>query len=76
MVFDVNSGLEDLKKTPDSVIQDVDKKVTRDLERFVDGQIRARKKELSDDVTLWKSCVLIINEGSLRKMSKNVSQTN
>ena len=60
-------GLEDLKKTPDSVIQEVDKKVTRDLERFVDGQIRARKKELSDDITLWKSCVLIINEGSFKK---------
>ena len=60
-------GVEDLKKTPDSAIQDVDKKVTRDLERFVDGQIRARKKELSDDITLWKSCVLIISEGSFKK---------
>jgi len=60
-------GLEDLKKSPDSIVQEVDKKVTRDLERFVDGQIRARKKDLSDDVILWKSCVLIINEGSFKK---------
>lgn len=60
-------GFEDLKKTPDSVIQEVDKKVTRDLEKFVDGQVRSRKKELSDDITLWKSCVLIISEGAFKK---------
>lgn len=60
-------GLEDLKRSPDSVIQEVDRKVTRDLEKFVDGQTRARKKDLGDDITLWKSCVLIINEGSFKK---------
>lgn len=60
-------GLEDLKKSPDSIIQTVDKKVTRDLEKFVDGQIRSRKKDLSDDITLWKSCMLILNEGSFKK---------
>ena len=61
------TSLKDLKKTPDSVIQDVDKKVTRDLEKFVDGQVRARKKELGDDILLWKVCVLIINEGTFKK---------
>lgn len=59
--------LQDLKKTPDSVIQDVDRKVTRDLERFVDGQVRARKQELGDDIALWKSCVLIVSEGAFKK---------
>jgi hypothetical protein len=60
-------SLEDLKKTPDSVIRNVDKKVTRDLEKFVDGQVRARKRELGDDIALWKSCILIINEGAFTK---------
>ena len=59
--------LQDLKNTRDSVIQDVDKKVTRDLERFVDGQVRARKQELGDDIALWKLCVLIIGEGAFKK---------
>jgi|TARA_B110000971_G_C20007616_1_gene499939 hypothetical protein len=59
--------LQDLKSTPDSVLQGVDKQVTRDLERFVDGQVRARKQELGDDIALWKSCVLIISEGSFKK---------
>ena len=59
--------LQDLKNTPDSVIQDVDKKVTRDLGRFVDGQVRARKLELGDDIALWKLCVLIISEGAFKK---------
>lgn len=61
------SSLNDLRKTPNSTIQNVDKKVTRDLERFVDGQVRARKQEFGDDIVLWKSCVLIINEGSFKK---------
>lgn len=60
-------GLEDLMKSPDSIIQEVDRKVTRDLEKYVDGQIRIRKKDLGDEITLWKSCVLIINEGSFKK---------
>lgn len=59
--------LSDLKKTSDKVIQSIDKKVIRDLEKFVDGQLRARRKELEDDITLWKACVLIINEGAFKK---------
>jgi len=60
-------SLNDLGKIPDSTIQNVDKKVTRDLEKFVDGQARARRQEFVDDIVLWKSCVLIINEGTFRK---------
>ena len=41
--------------------------MTRDLEKYVDGQVRQRKKELGDDIILWKSCVLIISEGSFKK---------
>ena len=61
------TGHQDLKKTSDSVIKNVDKKVTRDLEKFIDGQIRSLKQELRDDIVLWKSCVLIINEGVFKK---------
>jgi hypothetical protein len=60
-------SLNDLKKTQDSMIQNVDKKVTLDLEKFVDGQVRMRKREFVDDIVLWKSCVLIINEGTFKK---------
>lgn len=61
------SSIDELEKTPDSVIADIDKKVTRDLEKFVDGQVRARKQEIEDDITLWKACVLIIGEGAFKK---------
>ena len=61
------SSLQDFKKTPDSVILDIDKKVTKDLEKFVDGQVRADKQELVDDIALWKLCLLIISEGKFKK---------
>ena len=60
-------GLDGLKKSSSSVIQDVDKRVTRDLSKFVDGHIRARKNDLSNDITLWKACALIISEGVFKK---------
>jgi hypothetical protein len=56
--------LADLRSTPDNVIRDVDKKVLTDLERYVDGQVRARKLQASEDITLWKSCVLIVESGA------------
>lgn len=60
-------SLDDLKNTSNPAIKKVDKKVTRDLEKYVDGQVRQRKKELGDDIILWKSCILIISEGSFKK---------
>ena len=60
-------SLNDLKNTSNTAIKKVDKKVIRDLEKFVDGQVRVRKQELGDDIILWKSCVLIVNEGSFKK---------
>ncbi len=59
--------LQDLKNIKDSVIHDIDKKVTRDLEKFVDGHIRVRRQEFCDDIALWKTCMLIISEGSFSK---------
>lgn len=47
--------------------QKIDRRVVKDLERFVDGQSRAQKKEIEDDILLWKLCVLIVAEGSFQK---------
>jgi hypothetical protein len=60
-------SLSELEKTAHSVLEGIDHKVTRDLEKYVDGQIRAKKEELGNDIALWKACVLIVNEGSLKK---------
>lgn len=61
------SGIDELQDIPDSVIQDIDTRVIRDLERFVDGQLRLRHKELERDIALWKSCALIVSEGGFNK---------
>jgi hypothetical protein len=60
-------SLNELKKTSDSVIADIDKKVIGDLEKFVDGQVRARKQDIASEIVLWKACVLIIREGAFKK---------
>lgn len=65
------SSVSELEKTAEATIKDIDKKVTRDLEKFVDGQLRARKQEIEDDITLWKSCVLILGEGTFKKDFQN-----
>lgn len=57
-------SLADFANISDDVIKDVDKKVLTDLERYVDGQVRARKIQASEDITLWKTCVLIISAGA------------
>ncbi len=61
------ASVEELFRVSDSTIFGIDEKVSKDLHKFVDGKVRIRKSELSDDVVLWKVCVLIINEGALKK---------
>ena len=60
-------SLADLSHTTPTIIQEVDRKVTKDLERFVDGQTRVRKADIEEDVVLWKSCLLIVHEGAFPK---------
>lgn len=60
-------SLADMTRTTPSTIQEVDRKVTKDLERFVDGQTRVRKADFEEDIVLWKSCVLIVHEGAFPK---------
>ncbi len=60
-------NIDDLTKTSRIEISKVDARVTRDLEKFVDGQVRLRKKELQNDVALWKSALLVFHTGSFKK---------
>lgn len=45
-------------------IAEVNQRVLRDLEKFVDGQMRSQKAAIIDDITLWKSALLVYHEGS------------
>ena len=60
-------SLDDVVKSNERKIRGVDVRVTKDLEKFVDGQIRLKKIELKHDIVLWKSAVLIFHSGSFSK---------
>ena len=61
------TNIQDLKTCSSNKIRETNGKVSRDLEKFVDGHTRARKRECVNDIILWKSCVLIISTGSFKK---------
>ena len=63
--------LADFSNTPENVISEIDNKVLTDLDRYVDGRVRARKLQASEDITLWKSCVLIISAGAFTNDMQN-----
>jgi hypothetical protein len=66
--------IDTLRKTNASAISKIDFRVTQDLQKFVDGQVRLRKTELSEDILIWKICTLIIDEGKLKKdVQKRIS---
>lgn len=48
-------------------IEKVNARVTKDLERFVDGQVRLKMEEFEGDTALWKSALLIFQSGSFAK---------
>ena len=56
-----------LANLSDSSLDDINNRVTRDLERFVDGRIRLERNEVENDIFIWKLCLLIIAEGSFSK---------
>lgn len=60
-------SLSELSTVTDETIRKIDKRVITDLEKFVDGQVRAKRSGLEDNIALWKTCVLIIHEGSFKK---------
>lgn len=57
----------DVERSTASSIQDVDRRVTGDLEKFVDGQMRRRRVELEDNIVLWKSSLLIVDQGGFTR---------
>lgn len=60
-------SISDVVKSNESKIREVDSRVIKDLEKFVDGPIRLRKTELENDVVLWKSVLLVFHSGSFTK---------
>ncbi len=60
-------SINDVVKSNESKIREIDARVIKDLEKFVDGQVRLRKTELENDVTLWKSVLLVFHSGSFTK---------
>ena len=61
------SSIADLGRIRSSIIKDVDRKVMKDLEKFVDGHIRIQRADIEEDIALWKCCVLIVHEGRFPK---------
>jgi len=74
-------GQKELCDIQRDVVDKIDRRVQVDLERFVDGHVRLRNKELEEDVVLWKSCELTIHAGAFSKdiqnrMSEQLGQSN
>lgn len=72
-------SINDVVKSNESKIREVNSRVIRDLEKFVDGQVRLRKMELENDVVLWKSVLLVFHSGSFTKevqsrLSENIGE--
>ncbi len=61
-------SVEDLKQADNNKLAEIDEKVLIDLEKFVDGHVRYRKKELLKNITLWKSTLLVFHLGSFPKI--------
>lgn len=45
----------------------INERVVNDLERFVDGRVRLRRKQLELDVALWKTALLLYHSGSFSR---------
>ena len=58
---------EDLDQLTQETIHQIDLRVVKDLEKFVDGQVRLRKKEFEKDIAVWKSTLLIYHSGAFTK---------
>ena len=64
-------SIADAVKSNEQRIREINSRVAKDLEKFVDGQMQLRKSELEDDVTLWKSAQLIFQSGSFTKETQS-----
>lgn len=60
-------SMSDLNKSNESKIQEINSRITKDLTKFVDGQVRMQRAEIENDITLWKTASLIFHSGSFSK---------
>jgi len=60
-------SIEDLGHMTQETIHQIDSRVVKDLEKFVDGQVRLRKTEFEKDIAVWKSALLIYHSGAFTK---------
>jgi len=60
-------SIEDLDQLTKEKRNQIDARVVKDLEKFVDGQVRLRKREFEKDIAIWKSALLIYHAGAFTK---------
>lgn len=60
-------SIEDLGQVTQETMHQIDSRVVKDLEKFVDGQVRLRKREFEKDIGVWKSALLIYYSGAFTK---------
>jgi hypothetical protein len=57
-------SISDVSDRNEKKIREIDSRVIKDLQKFVDGQVRWRRIEIETDITLWKSALLIFHSGA------------
>lgn len=60
-------SIQDLDHLTKEKRHQIDSRVVKDLEKFVDGQVRLRKREFEKDIAVWKSALLIFHIGVFTK---------
>jgi hypothetical protein len=58
------NAINGLNNISQKKVQEVDKRVIKDLEKYVDGQTRLQKTIYKKNIILWKSALLIFHSGS------------
>ena len=59
--------LAEIHQENEHKIKEVNSRVLKDLEKFVDGQLRLKKIELENTIALWKSALLIFDAGAFTR---------
>ena len=62
-------GMDDLSPANKEKIEEVDRRVVRDLERWVDGQVRRRRADIENDIALWKAVFLVFHDGGFNSVN-------
>jgi len=57
----------EIKNLTPEKLSEINDRVTKDLIKYVDGQLRSKKIDISNDLVLWKSADLIFHSGNFSK---------